>query len=116
MNIEETLKIMRSLANGVDPSTDNKIEASSVCRQPNVVKALNRAISALVQEEKREQRKPTNAFRSWTRAEDAQVCEELRNGKDFHEIAKSHNRTVASILARLVKLGKITAMPPKKAA
>src|ERR1041384_8143714 len=63
MNIEETLKIMRSLANGVDPSTDNKIEASLVCHQPNAVKALNRAISALVQEEKREQRKPTNAFR-----------------------------------------------------
>src|SRR5262245_20483238 len=80
MDIAETLKIMRSLANGVDPSSGNKIEESSTCRQPDVVKALNRAISSLVQEEKREQRKPTNAFRSWTRTEDAQVCEELRSG------------------------------------
>jgi len=116
MDIVETLKIMRSLANGVDPSTGEKIEANSVCRQPQTVKALNRAISALVHEEKREQRKPSNAFRSWTRAEDAQMCEELRSGKDFHEIAKAHNRTVASILARLVKLGEITAMRQKKAA
>ncbi len=116
MDISETLKIIRALANGVDPSTDKKIEDNAVYNQPQVVKALNRAISSLVKEEKREQRKPTNAFRSWTRAEDAQVCEELRSGKDFHEIAKAHNRTVASILARLVKLGKITAMPPKKVA
>jgi hypothetical protein len=107
---------MRSLANGVDPSTGDKIEANSTCRQPQVIKALNRAISSLVQEEKREQRKPTNAFRSWTGAEDAQVCEELRSGKDFHEIAKAHNRTVASILARLVKLGQITALRQKKVA
>jgi hypothetical protein len=115
MDIAETLKIMRTLANGVDPATGNKLDDKSTCRQPQVLKALNRAIGALVQEEKRELRKPTNAFRSWTRAEDAQVCEEVRSGMDFHEIAKAHNRTVASILARLVKLGKITAMPPKAA-
>jgi len=115
MDIAETLKIIRTLANGVDPATGNKLDDKSTCRQPQVVKALNRAISALVQEEKREQRKPTNAFRAWTRAEDAQVCEEVRSGMDFHEIAKAHNRTVASILARLVKLGKITTMPRKAA-
>lgn len=115
MDIAETLKIMRTLANGVDPATGNKLDDKSTCRQPQVVKALNRAISSLVQEEKREQRKPTNAFRAWSRTEDAQVCEEVRGGMDFHEIAKAHNRTVASILARLVKLGKITAMPRKAA-
>jgi hypothetical protein len=115
MNIPETLTIMRALANGTDPETKNPLEAASICRRPGIVKALNRAISALVQEEKREQQKPTNAFRSWTRAEDAQVCEEVRQGKDFHEIAKVHNRTVPSIVARLVKLGKITSPPPKAA-
>ena len=115
MDIPETLKIVRALANGVDPETGKNLDESSICRQQQIVKALNRAISSLVQEQKREQRKPTNAFRSWTRAEDAQVCEEVRGGMDFHEIAKAHNRTVASILARLVKLGKITAMPQKAA-
>jgi hypothetical protein len=115
MEIPDTLKIMRTLANGVDPETGNKLEENSVCRRPQIVKALNRAISALVHEQKREQRKPTNAFRSWTRAEDAQVCEEVRNGMDFHDIAKTHNRTLPSIIARLVKLGKITATPPKAA-
>ena len=115
MDIPETLKIVRALANGVDPESGEKIDGNSICRKPEVVKALNRAISSLVREQKRESRKPTNAFRSWTRAEDAQVCEEMRNGKDFHDIAKAHNRTVPSIVARLVKLGKITAVPPKAA-
>jgi hypothetical protein len=115
MDIPETLKIMRTLANGTDPETGTKLEDSSICRRPQIVKALNRAISALVQEQKREQHKPTNAFRTWTRSEDAQVCEEVRNGMDFHDIAKAHNRTLASIVARLVKLGKITALPNKAA-
>ena len=115
MDIPETLKIMRTLANGADPETGTMLESNSICRRPQVVKALNRAISALVHEQKREQHKPTNAFRTWTRAEDAQVCEEVRNGMDFHDIAKTHNRTLASIVARLVKLGKITAMPNKAA-
>lgn len=115
MDIPETLKIMRALANGVDPETGSKLEDNSLYRRPQIVKALNRSISALVQEQKREQYKPTNAFRTWTRSEDAQVCEEVRNGMDFHDIAKAHNRTLASIVARLVKLGKITAMPNKAA-
>jgi hypothetical protein len=115
MDIPETLKIMRTLANGVDPETGKNLDENSTCRKPRVVKALNRAISALVHEEKREQCKPTNAFCAWTRSEDALVCEEVRSGMDFHDIAKAHNRTLPSIIARLVKLGKITAVPPKAA-
>jgi hypothetical protein len=115
MDISETLKIVRALANGLDPESGANLDASSTCRKPQVIKALNRAISSLVQEHKREERKPVNAFRRWTQTEDMQVCEEVRSGMDFHEIAKAHNRTVASILARLVKLGKITAMPKKVA-
>jgi hypothetical protein len=71
------------------------------------VKALNRALGALVQLEQRERTRPGNAGKYWTREEDAQVCAEVRKGIDFHEIAKSHNRTVPSIVARLVKLGEI---------
>jgi hypothetical protein len=115
MDIPEALKIMRALANSVDPETNRKVEEDSICRRSLAVKAINRSISALVSEQKREQRKPSNAFRSWTRTEDAQVCEEVRNSMDFQDIAKAHNRTVPSIVARLVKLGKITAIPKKVA-
>jgi len=94
MDIQEALKIMRALANGTKPENGEALEESSVCRQPQTVRALNRAISALVAEQGRETKRPRNAFRTWTRAEDAQVCEELRKGMDFNDIAKAHDRTI----------------------
>jgi hypothetical protein len=115
MEIQEALKIMRALANGVNPQTGEALEAASVCRQAETVKALNRALGALAQLEQRERTRPVNAGRTWTRTEDTQVCEEVRRGIDFHEIAKTHSRTVGSIVARLVKLGKIASLPNKAA-
>lgn len=114
MDFDEALKIVRALANGTHPDTGEALEASSICRQPQAIKALNRAICALVEAQAREQKRPVNAFRTWTRAEDAQVCDEVRQGKDFREIAKLHNRTVPSIVARLVKLGKIAPQAPRQ--
>jgi hypothetical protein len=111
MEIQEALAIMRALANGLNPATAQPLDAQSVCHQPEVIKALNRSINALVHEEQREKNKPSKAFKAWSQAEIAQVCEEVRKGMDFQEIAKAHHRTVAAIVARLVKLGKI--QPPK---
>jgi hypothetical protein len=61
MEIQEALRIMRALANGVNPQTGEALEADSVCRQPETVKALNRALGALAQLEQRERARPANA-------------------------------------------------------
>lgn len=37
-------------------------------------------------------------------------------GTNFQEIAKTHNRTVGFIVARLVRLEKINARPPREKA
>jgi hypothetical protein len=113
MENQEALTIMRALASGMNPETGEKLEAESICRRPQIVKVLNRALGALLQLEQREQRKPAQAGRYWSREEDTQVCAEVRRGIDFHEIAKSHNRTVPSIVARLVKLGEIRPGPSR---
>jgi hypothetical protein len=117
MEIQDAVTIMRALAAGVDPDGGAALEAGSLCRRPQVVKALNRALGALIQLQQREQSRPVNAGRYWSREEDAQVCAEVRKGIDFHEIAKAHNRSVGSIVARLVKLGEIkpAASPPEAA-
>jgi len=116
MEIEEAVKIVRALASSVDPETGNALEEGSLYRKPQIVKALNRALGALVQMQERQRNKPVNAGRYWSHEEDAQVCEELKKGLDFQQIAKSHNRSVSSIVARLVKLGKIvSSATPKKA-
>jgi len=121
MEIEEAIRVVRSLANGMHPETNEALDEGSVCRRPLAIKALNRALGSLVARQERERKKPTNSGRSWSHAEDEQICEALRIGTDFQEIAKKHNRSIAAILARLVKLGKIAPgksgnlFPPKVA-
>ena len=110
MEIGEALKIMRALADGVNPETGEVLAVDAVYQYLPVVRALHRSVRALeyVAERERSRQTPAvSAGRSWSRAEDAQVCEELRRGIDFHQIAKTHNRTIGSIIARLVKLGEI---------
>jgi hypothetical protein len=112
MELHEAIATIRALADGVNPTTRETLDATDACRQPQSVKALNRALAAPVAQEAREKRSPANAGRAWSRAEDQQVCEELRQCQDINEIAKAHNRTVAAIAARLVKLGKLTPGKP----
>ncbi len=107
MEIQEAIKVIRALADGVHPETRESLQEDSICRNPQAVMALNRALAALVTEQQREIKKPGSAGQYWSRAEDKQICEELRKGMPFEEIAKTHNRSVPSIIVRLVKLGKV---------
>ncbi len=121
MELEQAIPIIRSLANGVHPETGAALEETSVCRISSSVKALNRALAALVAQDEREKKRPKNAGKAWSQEEDSKICDELRQGHDFQQIATEHNRSVAGILARLVKLGKISpdkssrSFPPKVA-
>lgn len=110
MEIQEALKIMRALADGVSPENGEALNADVVYQYAPVVRAFHRAVGALEILEERERARrpsPANAGKAWSRAEDAQVCEELRRRIAFHQIARTHNRTIGSIIARLVKLGQI---------
>jgi hypothetical protein len=114
MEIQEAIKVIRALADGVNPETRELLKADSICRNPQAIMALNRALASLITQQERELKRPAGAGRYWARAEDKQVCEELHKGMNFDEIAKAHNRTVASIIVRLVRLGKI--LPDKSGA
>jgi DNA-binding NarL/FixJ family response regulator len=107
MEIQEALQVMRALAAGTDPENSQPLAADSLLLRPQVVKALNRALSSLTQQAERERNKPTNAGKYWSHEEDTKICDEVRQGIDLHEIARTHNRSVGSIVTRLVKLGKI---------
>jgi hypothetical protein len=108
MELAAAIHIIRALANGVHPQTATALEENSVCRSPETIKALNRALAALVAQQERALRRPGNTGNRWSHEEDQQICEAVRQGTDFNQIAKTHNRSLAAILARLVKLGKIT--------
>lgn len=107
MELQEAIATIRTLADGLHPTTREALDANEAVRQPQSVKALNRALSALLAQQDWEKRNPANGGRAWSRAEDRQVCEEVGKGQDINDIAKAHNRTVPAIAARLVKLGKV---------
>jgi hypothetical protein len=61
MEIEQAIKVIRALANGVHPESGAALEENSICRAPDAIKALNRALAALVAQEEREKKRPKNA-------------------------------------------------------
>lgn len=112
MEIQEALGIVRKLADGVHPETGEVLHNDSVYQHPQAVRALHRAVGALEFQEERERARkflPANAGKPWSNQEDALICDELRRGLTFEQIAKNHNRTTGSIISRLVRLGKISA-------
>jgi len=119
MEIQEALEIVRKLANGVDPETGSRLADSSTYQHPPVIRALDRAVQALEFQQERERARkslPANAGKSWSGQEDSQICEEIRRGISFQEIARIHSRTVGSIVARLIRLGKVSASSGRSAA
>jgi hypothetical protein len=116
MEIQEALNIVRKLVSGVRPETGEVVERDDRYQHPQAVRALHCAIAALEFQQGRERSRrflPANAGKTWSDREDAQIGDELRQGINFEGIAKAHNRTVGSIVARLVHLGKISAAPQK---
>jgi hypothetical protein len=114
MEIQEALTVIRKLADGIHPDTSAVLPGDCLYRHPQAVRALHRATAALEFQEERERAKkflPKNAGKAWSNQEDAQICDEIRRGFSFERIAQMHNRTNGSIVARLVRLGKISVRP-----
>jgi len=112
MEIQEALEVIRRLADGLHPENSETLGGDSIYRHPRAVRALNRAVEALEFQQQRERSRkslPSNAGKPWSNEEDTRICEELRRGTNFQEIARTHNRTVGSIVARLIRLGRISA-------
>jgi len=110
MEIQEALEVIRRLADGVHPENGDALSGDSLYQHPRAVRALNRAVQALELQQQRERSRsslPANAGKPWSSDEDARICDELRHGTNFQEIARIHNRTAGSIVARLIRLGKI---------
>ena len=110
MEIQEVVRIVRALADGISPETGASLTADVLYQYASVIRAFHRAAGALEILEELERSRamlPAEGSRSWSRAEDAQVCDELRRGIDFYQIARTHNRSIASIVTRLAKLGQI---------
>ena len=102
------LKLIDTLASGVNPATGELLGPDNPCQQPEVVRALCLAARALDERRQRAERQrtlPANVGKSWTSTEDDTLVAEFHAGKKLGELAQLHQRTQTGIQARLEKLG-----------
>ena len=103
MDIVKAKEIISALAEGIDPTTGELLDAESVCNKGEVVRAFYTVLQVL--ECKKEKSVPENAGKPWS-AEEENRLEMLYNSRMSQKaIAKEMGRTPGSISSRLEKLG-----------
>ncbi len=111
MELNDALTIMRNLSEGIDPETNQPLPKDSIYQRPAIIRALCTAVDVMGHLERKRERKlhlPSNTGKPWTREEEVEICHEFGRAGNVFSIAKHHERTVGSIAARLVKLGKMS--------
>ena len=102
MEIVRARKIIRSLAEGVDPTTGEVLPTENVYNQPEVIRALY----TMLEETASNQQNPfRNAGKPWTEIEDDKLQQEFAEKVHIADIAKEHGRTYSAIESRLEHLG-----------
>lgn len=103
MDIVRAKEIVRTLADGVDPTTGEVLPAESVYNTPEVIRALFTLLETINSEA---EKKPLrNARKLWTEIEDAKLQDEFATKMKISTIAKEHGRSYGAIESRLDYLG-----------
>ncbi|RKX24994.1 MAG: hypothetical protein DRP45_06910 [Candidatus Zixiibacteriota bacterium] len=110
MEVTQALGIIKPLSDGIDPFTGEEFPFDSPYQNPQVIRALYLAVSALEKEKTRVKRQdslPTNAGKPWSIEEDNELVKTFDSGKSLKELSDIYQRTERAIQSRLIKLGKI---------
>lgn len=108
MKREKVRHILRALADGIDPSTGEPISGSSPLNNVEVVRAFYSACDVLgvtgryVKDGKR----PRNAGKPWTKEAERSLLRAYDSGSSTLKLTQQFERTHASIIARLIQLGR----------
>lgn len=100
--------IIEALADGVDPRTGEVLPSGSPIDSTEVILALHVALSAIDSRVRsaRSATLPSNAGEAWCQRDDRELAGLFDAGYSVADIARTFDRTRASIAARLVRLGK----------
>lgn len=113
MDEVSALRIIDTLANGVNPTSGEVLGAENPCQHPDVLRALWLASRALQEQRLKALRQstlPANVGKPWSEDENNALVAEFHAGRAMSEIAILHQRTQAGIQARLEKLGLVQPM------
>lgn len=111
MNEVRAREILRTLVQGIDPSTGEELPPGTVLQQAEVLRALLVGAEALGQHVARATRRaqlPRNIGRAWSEEEQNKMITAFQAGEAVPEIAAKHGRTLRAIEARLQVLGLIS--------
>lgn len=108
METDTALRIVTSLAEGHDPGTGEALPRDHVFQQPDVIRALAMAVSALQGYARRQpwNRMPSRVGLTWTESEEQHLLLAFDAGATIAALAARHERTTVAIVSRLVKLGR----------
>lgn len=110
MELDETVRIVTSLAAGQNPFTGCALAQDSLLQDPEVVRALFGASAALADAARLKRRRaalPANCGKLWSAEDDERLSVGFEGGSSLPDLASELRRSVSSVRMRLVKLGKI---------
>ena len=110
MDVDQTIEIIRKLADGIDPTTGERFPPASPYQQADTVRALYLALEGLDRLKRHKERihsGPPKAGRPWTKDEEDKMLHQFDTKVDVKLIAQELNRTTGAIWARLEKVGRI---------
>ena len=105
MDINKAKEIISALAEGIDPTTGEVLDAENVCNKGDVVRAFYTVLDAL--DMKHQKNMPEKAGKPWTNEEEKRLRELYNSGLSKKEISSELCRTTGSISSRLARLGLI---------
>lgn len=116
MELSEARTIVKTLAEGIDPTTGEVFAPDSPYNQPRVIRALftvhSYALgprSKMSADERRRQNlelgRPTNAGLPWSDADRSRVATGFQKGETIEELAATLERSRAAIHAELIRQG-----------
>jgi hypothetical protein len=115
MEITEARTIVKTLAQGIDPTTGEVFAPDSPYNQPSVIRALYKVVelawppgrSKLSVEERRQRNidrgLPRNAGLPWSDEDREAVATGFRNGKTIRELADALDRSLTAINSELIR-------------
>jgi len=111
MEYSEAVRIVQSLANGIDPLTGEALPDSSPYNEPKVIRVLFESLRALEkvgQQDGRQRGLPDNAGRPWSADEERSLVDAFDRGAPVRQMAAEHGRTEGAITSRLIRLGRLS--------
>ena len=93
MEIQESLRIIRALADGVNPETGEVLTGEAVYQYPSAVRALHQAIAALEWVEERGNKHPCPQRRA-NRGRARKISKSARNCAEELIFSRSRRRTI----------------------